>query len=61
MDTNFAVRKAGGQQALAHILGISRQAVNQWGPRLPELQRYRLKELRPGWWREYLRTQQRAA
>lgn len=57
MDKEFALRKAGGEVSLAKLLGISRQAVSQWGERMPQLQLYRLKEMRPKWFAEFKREQ----
>jgi predicted transcriptional regulator len=54
MDLDFALRKAGSQTALAKVLGVTRQAVNQWRS-LPRLQVYRLRELRPRWAAEWRR------
>jgi predicted transcriptional regulator len=53
MDRDFAIRKAGTQAKLAKLLGVSRQAVNQWGDKLPPLQVYRLREIRPRWYSEW--------
>lgn len=57
MDKSFAIAKAGSISALARILGVSRQAVQQWGSELPELQRYRLREARPKWFAEWRKCQ----
>jgi biotin operon repressor len=51
MDKFTAAKKAGSMAALADMLGISRQAVSQWTA-IPPLQLYRLKELRPWWFRK---------
>lgn len=51
METKRAIRYAGGVYALAALFGISRQAVEAWGPKLPKLRTYQLRELRPGWFR----------
>jgi hypothetical protein len=53
MDKSFAVKKAGTQANLARLLGVTKQAVNQWGDKLPPLQVYRLRELRPRWYSEW--------
>ena len=53
MTKSEAIRRAGSQAELARLLGISPQAVSKWpGDKLPALQRYRLKELRPRWFRK---------
>ena len=46
------IRAAGSGYALAKILGISPQAVNKWPDEVPALQQYRIKELKPRWWRK---------
>ena len=54
MDKSEAIRRAGGTSgALGRLLGITGSAVRNWpdGP-IPELQRYKLKELRPWWFRK---------
>lgn len=50
MDKSKALRLAGGGAALARLLGISPQAVSKWRE-IPPLQVYRLRELRPRWFR----------
>jgi len=40
-----AIKTFGGVRPLAEALGISEQAVNQWGPIVPELRRYQIQEL----------------
>lgn len=52
MTKDEAIAKAGSKAALARLLGISRSAVSQWGAELPPLQHYRLKEIRPRWFRK---------
>jgi hypothetical protein len=47
-----AVRRAGSQTALAEMLGITKQAVSRWGYEMPLLQVYRLREIKPGWFRK---------
>lgn len=47
-----AVRRAGSQQALADVLGISRQAVCAWGENVPKMRVYQLKVVRPAWFRK---------
>lgn len=55
-----AVRRAGGIRQLSELLGISRQAVHKWDE-IPALQRYRLKEIKPGWFRSRAQKQPRNA
>jgi hypothetical protein len=52
MDKPTAIKKAGSAANLARLLGISKQAVSKWGQELPPLQVYRLKELKPRWFRK---------
>lgn len=49
MKKDQAIAKAGSKAKLARLLGVTKSAVSQWGDELPELQRYRLKEMRPRW------------
>lgn len=50
IHTSTMIDKAGGtMQALADLLGISRQAVHRWGPLVPEMRVYQLRALRPSW------------
>jgi hypothetical protein len=51
MDKSDAVKRAGSITALAAILGLTRQAVSKW-KEIPQLQLYRLRELRPRWFRK---------
>ena len=52
MTKAAAVERAGSQAALADVLGISRQAVSKWGYEIPLLQLYRLRDVKPEWFRE---------
>ena len=45
MTKNEAIRKFGGARALAEALGISTQAVGQWGEEIPPLRQYQIREL----------------
>lgn len=50
MTGKEAIDKAGSVSALARILGVSRQAVQQWRWRgLPDDRKQCLRELRPEW------------
>ena len=40
------------QRALASLLGVSPQAVNQWGGTIPQLRVYQLKALKPSLFRK---------
>ena len=51
MKTQTAIKRAGSISELARILGIKRQAVQQWGESVPELRRYKLMEKRPDWFK----------
>jgi hypothetical protein len=59
MTKSEAIRRAGGATELGKLLGITSSAVRQWSDDrdIPELQRYKLKELRP-WWFRKLSTKQ---
>lgn len=45
MKTEEAVKRYGSKYRLAQLLGITRQAVGQWGENLPELQALKLEKL----------------
>jgi DNA-binding transcriptional regulator YdaS (Cro superfamily) len=48
MKTITAVRYFGSKAALARVLGISRQAVTDWGEDVPELRAFQLAEMSGG-------------
>lgn len=50
IDLDKAIELAGNKFALARVLGLSRQAVQRW-KEIPELQQYRLRELKPEWFK----------
>lgn len=53
MTKTEAIKRAKTGKALALLLGISPQAVSKWADdRIPPLQVYRLRELRPRWFRK---------
>jgi len=45
MKTEEAVKRYGSKYRLAQLLGITRQAVGQWGDDVPELQALKLEKL----------------
>jgi hypothetical protein len=49
MDKSQAIEKAGTATSLARLLGITRQAISQWGDQLPIQRYWQLKVLRPEW------------
>jgi DNA-binding transcriptional regulator YdaS (Cro superfamily) len=49
MDKLQAIQKAGSAMALAKLLGITRQAISQWGDALPQARVWQLKALKPEW------------
>jgi DNA-binding transcriptional regulator YdaS (Cro superfamily) len=51
MDKNEAIKRAGSATKLAALLGITRSAVSQW-KEIPALRVYKLRELRPRWFRK---------
>jgi len=51
MDKAQAIKKAGTAMALAKLLGITRQAISQWGDEIPQARLWQLKALRPGWFK----------
>ena len=50
MNKEQAIKMAGDVKALANLLGITHQAVYAWKT-MPPLQIFRLKELKPRWFR----------
>jgi DNA-binding transcriptional regulator YdaS (Cro superfamily) len=51
MDKKQAIEKAGSAMALAKLLGITRQAISQWGDDVPAARLWQLKALRPKWFK----------
>ena len=56
MKTETAIRKAKGISALARLFSenghrCTRQAVQQWGPALPEVREYQLRDIKPAWFK----------
>jgi hypothetical protein len=47
MKKSFAIKQMNGVKPLAALLKIHRQAIYQWGENVPELNVYKLRELRP--------------
>ena len=45
MTKQEAIQKFGGARALAEALGISTQAVGQWGEEIPPFRQYQINEL----------------
>ena len=52
METKVAINKAGSAMALARLLGITRQAISQWGEHIPQARLWQLKSLYPEWFKE---------
>jgi hypothetical protein len=55
MDTSYLIQRAGGVPALARLLLVSPQAIRQWGPTVPPLRAYQIKEMKPRWYAEWRR------
>lgn len=52
MNKSEAIKLAGSGAELARLLGINRQAVDNWpDDTIPALRIYQLKELRPKWFK----------
>jgi transcriptional repressor of cell division inhibition gene dicB len=51
METHEAIQKAGSAMALAKLLGITRQAISQWGDTVPQARLWQLRALRPKWFK----------
>jgi len=45
MNTSDAVKRYGSKAELARVLGITPQAISQWGDELPELQALKLEKM----------------
>lgn len=52
MDKLDLIEAAGGVRPLADLLGLSTQAVYKWKAEVPPLQQFRIRELRPQWFRK---------
>jgi DNA-binding transcriptional regulator YdaS (Cro superfamily) len=52
MDKKQAIEKAGTAMALAKLLGITRQAISQWGDAIPTARVWQLKALKPEWFND---------
>jgi DNA-binding transcriptional regulator YdaS (Cro superfamily) len=51
MDKAQAIHKAGTAMALAKLLGITRQAISQWGDEIPQARLWQLKAIKPEWFK----------
>lgn len=51
MTKEQAIKKAGNAMALAKLLGITRQAISQWGAELPQARLWQLKAIKPEWFK----------
>jgi hypothetical protein len=51
MDTKKAIKLAGTAMALAQLLGITRQAISQWGDQVPPARVWQLKAMKPEWFK----------
>jgi hypothetical protein len=52
VKTSDLIRKAGGQQNVARLFRITRQAVSQWGEYVPLLRQLQLQKMKPRWFRD---------
>lgn len=52
MTKEHAIKMAGDVKALAKLLGVTHQAVYAWKSTMPPLQVYRLRDLKPRWFRK---------
>ena len=48
MKTTEVLKHFSSQVAVAHVLGISRAAVNKWGPTVPPLRQLQLQAITRG-------------
>jgi DNA-binding transcriptional regulator YdaS (Cro superfamily) len=49
MNKTQLIQLAGGQTALAQLLGISQAAISQWGNTVPQSRIWQLKVIKPEW------------
>ena len=49
MNKAHFIQLAGGQSALAQLLGISQAAISQWGETVPQSRIWQLKVIKPEW------------
>ena len=49
MKTEIALKLAGGNKALAELLGVTSGAISQWGDEVPEKRYWQLRVLKPDW------------
>lgn len=52
IDTEKAIRLAGGRLALAQLLGITPGAVSHWDKTIPDGRAWQLRGLRPEWFED---------
>lgn len=53
MFTREAVERAGSQQELADVFGITQSAISQWGAEMPQPRVYELMVKRPTWFNKF--------
>lgn len=59
MKKSVAIEKAGSQEALAKLLGITQQSVNKWKEDIPDLREYQLREKKPEWFKPVRKSKSR--
>ena len=52
IDTETAIRLAGGRLALARLLGVTPGAVSHWDKTIPDGRAWQLRGLRPEWFED---------
>jgi DNA-binding transcriptional regulator YdaS (Cro superfamily) len=45
MKTSYAIKLLGNKSILARKLGITRQAISQWGKEVPLLRAYQIRDI----------------
>lgn len=56
MKTQFVIKKAGDVKALAELLGITTEAIYQWGDEPPKPRQWQLQVLKPEWFAQEKRS-----
>jgi hypothetical protein len=51
MNTDKAIKLAGGRDKLAELLGVASISTYRWKPRLPKMRAFQLRALKPEWFK----------
>lgn len=53
MNTDKAIKLAGGREALARLLGVAAITTYRWKPNLPAARAWQLEVIRPEWFKSH--------